>query len=182
MWPLNDLGALAERPLSTCTLNDQPERSGASRVSGGCPRPPSGSTAGCSIVAKDRRVIASRRAVESRWGHAAAAGGGPASPGQPPREEGGTIRIEGRRFASGLCIGGGCPSTLSDNQDRHDNTERRTHGHGYGQRDRRTDTCTCTGACTRTWMDERSQPNFSQGGRSRHARSKPDSRRAAPLE
>ena len=93
--PLSDLGALAERPLSTCTLNDQLERTHASRVGGGCPRPPPGSMAGCSIAAKDSRLIAPPSTAES---HAAVAGEGQAPSGQSPRERGGGIV---RTFAGG---------------------------------------------------------------------------------
>jgi hypothetical protein len=63
LWPLNDLGALAERPRSTCTLNDRLEKDSAFRVNGGCPKPPSSGVAGCSIAAEDNRLIAPHQAV-----------------------------------------------------------------------------------------------------------------------
>ena len=62
--PLNDLGALAERPLSTCTLvGDQRKRGSALLACGGRPNPPS-HMAGCSGAANDR-MVSLRAAAEA---------------------------------------------------------------------------------------------------------------------
>ena len=148
--PLNDLGALAERPLSTCTLNDQLERIRASRVGGGCPRPPPGCMAGCSVAAKDGHLVAP---AEQTSGGSRGGGYRRVSPA------GSVASRRGWRRRSGDCRGPasshrgeeGCSSTPQPDRTGTTTQVKRHMGMDMGNTDGHTE------AQLRAWTDERSR-------------------------
>ena len=86
--------------------------------------------AGCSIAAKDSRLIAPPSTAES---HAAVAGEGQAPSGQSPREGGGGIV---RTVAGGslrATAARGDARRPPAGRDRHNHTDHAAHGHGHGQ-------------------------------------------------
>ena len=128
--PLNDLGALAERPLSTCTLNDQLERTHASRVGGGCPRPP---PAAWPVVALQLRIVARspRRAQRGVTRRRLATGKPRRVSRRVKRVAASSGRSQEVRF--GPPRRGGMLVDPPARRDRHNHTDHAAHGHGHGQ-------------------------------------------------
>ena len=169
--PLNDLGALAERPLSTCTLNDQTREDPCLSSGWGCPRPP---PAAWPVVALQLRIVARspRRAQRGVTRRRLATG----KPRRVSRRVKRVAASSGRsqEVRSGPPRRGGMLVDPPARRDRRNHTDHAAHGHGHGQH-RRIHGSTAKDMDGRTLIT-----SFSQGGHPRHAITQNLTRGAAP--